>query len=106
MSGDSFTLAGGRVRAAVVTLSAGALALLAGCSAGTTSSTAAKAANPRTALILAADHAAQLSSMDASFSQTSTDATQTFAGTVQMRLKPTLLAEVAGTSRPAGSHCT
>lgn len=84
------------MRAAIVTVSAGALALLAGCSAGTTSSTAAKPANPRTALILAADHAAQLSSMNASFSQTSTDATQNFAGTVQMQLKPTLLAEVAG----------
>jgi hypothetical protein len=96
MNGDSFPVAGRRVRAAVVTFSAGALALLAGCSAGATSSTAAKAANPRTALILAADHAAQLNSMSASFSQTSSDATQNFAGTVQMQLKPTLLAEVAG----------
>jgi hypothetical protein len=96
MNGDSFTLAGRRARVAIVTVSAGALALLAGCSAGTTSSTAATSANPRTALILAADHAAQLSSMDASFSQTSTDATQNFSGTVQMQLKPTLVAEVAG----------
>jgi hypothetical protein len=102
MNGDSFTLHGRRTRAAVATVSAGALALLAGCSAGSTSAAAAKPANPRTALILAADHAAQLNSMNASFSQTSTDATENFAGTVQMQLKPTLLAEVAGNIAAGG----
>jgi hypothetical protein len=97
MSGLSFTLAGRRARAAAVTFCAGTLALAAGCSAGTTSSTAAKPASPRTALILAADQAEQVTSMTASFSsQASGSAAENFTGTIRAQLKPILVAELTG----------
>jgi hypothetical protein len=103
MSGLSFTLAGRRARAAAVTLCAGTLALAAGCSAGTTSGTAAKPPSPRTALILAADQAERVTSMTASFSsQVSGSAGENFAGTMQAQLKPTLEAEVTGSVGASG----
>jgi hypothetical protein len=96
MSGPSFTLAGRRARAAAVTFCAATLALVAGCSALTSSSTAAKPPSPRTELILAADQAERVTSMTASFSQTSGSAAENFAGTMQAQLRPTFEAEVTG----------
>jgi hypothetical protein len=97
MSGLSFTLAGRRARAAAVTFCAGTLALAAGCSAATTSTTAAKPPSARTALILAADQAERVTSMTASFSsQASGNAAENFTGTIQAQLKPTLVAELTG----------
>jgi hypothetical protein len=92
MSGDSFILTGRRARAVIATVSAGALALLAGCSAGTTPSPAAKQASPRTALLLAAKQSEQLTSMTASTSAQA-NGTQTLAGTVTIQYKPALLLE-------------
>ena len=103
MSGLSFTLADRRSRVAAVAFCAGILALVAGCSAGTTSSTAANSASPRTALILAADQAKRVTSMTASFSsQVSGNAAQDFAGTMQSQLKPTLMAEVTANVMASG----
>ena len=94
MSGLSLTLAGRRARAAAVAVCAGTLALAAGCSAGTTSSTGAQPASPRTALILAADEAKRVTSMTGSFSTQVSGTAGQFAGTMQAQLKPTLVAEV------------
>jgi hypothetical protein len=103
MNGLSFTLADRRARAAAAAFCAGILALVAGCSAGTTSSTAANSASPRTALILAADQAKRVTSMTASFSsQVSGSAAQDFAGTMRAQIKPTLVAEATANVNESG----
>jgi hypothetical protein len=103
MNGLSFTLADRRARAAVVAFCTGILALVAGCAAGTTSSTAAKSASPRTALTLAADQAKRVTSMTASFSsQVSGNAAQDFTGTMRAQIKPTLVAEATANVNESG----
>ena len=94
MSGLSFTLAGRRVRTAAVVFSAGLLALVAGCSAGATSSTgaSAKPTSPRTALLLAAEQTRQLDTMAASYTA-QTNGSQTLASTILVQYKPALLIE-------------
>ena len=90
-----------RRRAAAVAFGAGTLALVAGCSAGTTAATdttgatgSAQPLSPRTAIRLAADQTQRVNSMAAAFSvRTSGSVTDTVAGTVQLRLRPTLLAD-------------
>ena len=90
-----------RRRAAAVAFGAGTLALVAGCSAGTTAATdttgasgSAQPLSPRTAISLAADQTQRVNSMAAAFSvRTSGSVTDTVAGTVQLRLRPTLLAD-------------
>jgi hypothetical protein len=92
---------GNRRRAAAVAFGAGTLALVAGCSAGTTVATdttgpagSARPLSARTAISLAADQTRRVNSMAAAFSvQISGSVTDTVAGTVQLRLRPTLLAD-------------
>jgi hypothetical protein len=94
----------GRRRRAAVAFGAGALALVAGCSAGPTVATdttgttgttgSATPLAPRTAISLAADQTQRVNSMAAAFSvQISGSVADTVTGTVQMRLRPTLLAD-------------
>ena len=92
---------GNRRRAAAVAFGAGTLALVAGCSASTTVATdttgpagSAPPLSARTAISLAADQTQRVNSMAAAFSvQISGSVTDTVAGTVQLRLRPTLLAD-------------
>src|SRR5215469_4375669 len=89
---------GNRRRAAAVAFGAGTFALVAGCSAGTTGTTgttgSAQSLSPRTAISLAADQTQRVNSMAATFSvQTSGSVTDTVSGTVQLRLRPALLAD-------------
>jgi hypothetical protein len=90
-----------RRRTAGVAFGAGTLALVAGCSAGTTVATdttgtagPAQPLSARTAISLAADQTQRVNSMAAAFSvQISGSVTDTVAGTVQLRLRPALLAD-------------
>jgi LppX_LprAFG lipoprotein len=85
---------GGRRRAAAVALCAGAVALVTGCSTGSTGSAA--SLTPRKAISLAADESHRVSSMAATFSeQVGSPAVAGTTGTMQLRLKPTLLAHEA-----------
>jgi len=89
---------GNRRRTAAVAFGAGTLALVAGCSAGTTGTSgtagAAQPLSPRTAISLAADQTQRVNSMAATFSvRTSGSVTDTVSGTVRLRLRPTLLAD-------------
>jgi len=96
-------LKGGRAqrRAAAVALGAGALALIAGCSAGGSSAssagsggTAAKPVSPHTALTLAADQSKRVNSMTGTFSsQLGSSVSEITTGTMQLQLKPSLVAE-------------
>ncbi len=91
LSTHSPVSSGGRrgQRAAVIALCAGALALVAGCSA------AAAPLTPRMAISLAADKTQSVSSMAAAVStQSSGTVAETTTSAVRMQLKPTLLAEV------------
>ena len=103
MSGLSFTLAGRRVRTAAVVFCAGLLALVAGCSAGATSSTgaSAKPTSPRTALLLAAEQTRQLDTMAASYSA-QTNGSQTLASTILIQYKPALLIEAVANVEASG----
>jgi hypothetical protein len=88
-------------RAAAVALGAGALALIAGCSAAGSSASsagsggaAAKPVSPHTALTLAADRSKRVNSMAATFSsQVGGSVSETTTGTMQMQLRPSLVAE-------------
>jgi hypothetical protein len=85
-------------RATAVAFCAGSLALVAGCSAGSTvANDTTGSANPlaaRTAVSLAADETQRVNSMAATFAvQISGNVDETVAGTMQMRLRPTLLAD-------------
>jgi hypothetical protein len=88
-------------RAAAVALGAGALALIAGCSAGGgsassagSSGAAAKPVSPHTALTLAAAQSQRVTSMAATFSShLGASVSETTTGSMQMRLKPSLVAE-------------
>ena len=89
---------GNRRRTAAAAFGAGTLALVAGCSAGTTGTSgtagAAQPLSPRTAISLAADQTQRVNSMAATFSvRTSGSVTDTVSGTVRLRLRPTLLAD-------------
>jgi hypothetical protein len=96
-------LKGGRAQrhAAAVALGAGALALIAGCSAGGSSASsagsgaaAAKPVSPHTALTLAADQSERVNSMTATFSsQLGGSVSETTTGSMQIQLKPSLVAE-------------
>jgi hypothetical protein len=96
-------LKGGRAQrhAAAVALGAGALALIAGCSAAGSSAgsagsggAAAKPVSPHTALTLAADQSKRVNSMAATFSsQLGGSASETTTGTMQMQLRPSLVVE-------------
>src|SRR6202034_699508 len=103
MSGLSFPLAGCRVRATAVASCAGILALVAGCSAGITSSTgaSAKPTSPRTALLLAAEQTRQLDTMAASYSA-QTNGSQTLASTILIQYKPALLMEAVANVEAGG----
>jgi hypothetical protein len=84
----------GRRRAAVVGLSAAALILTA-CSAGGTSagrSSASTPSAPRQALLAAATQARQITSATETLTVHDSTSGSTTTGTVQFRLKPTLLA--------------
>jgi hypothetical protein len=91
----------GRRRRAAVAFGAGALALVAGCSASNTVATdttgpggSATPLSARTAISLAADQTQRVNSMAAAFSvRISGSVTDTVAGTVQLRLHPALLAD-------------
>ena len=88
---------GNRRRTAAAAFGAGTLALVAGCSAGTTGTSGAGSAqslSPQTAISLAADQTQRVNSMAATFSvRTSGSVTDTVSGTVRLRLRPTLLAD-------------
>ena len=93
-------LKGGRAQrhAAAVALGAGALALIAGCSGAGSSAgsggAAAKPLSPHTALTLAADQSERVNSIDATFSsQLGGSVSETTTGSMQIQLKPTLVAE-------------
>ena len=91
---------GNRRRAAAVAFGAGTLALVAGCSAGTTGTTGAtgvaKPLSARTAISLAADQTQRVNSMAATFAvQISGNVDETVTGTMQLRLRPTLLADAS-----------
>lgn len=103
MNGLSFSVAGRRARAASVAFCAGILALVAGCSAGATSSTgaSAKPTSPRTALLLAAEQTGQLHTMAASYSA-QTNGSQTLAGTILVQYKPALLIEAVANVEASG----
>ncbi len=80
-------------RAAAVALGAGALALITGCSAASSSGSSASSAgstSPHTALTLAAAQSQKVNSMAATFS--SQAAGETTTGSLQLQLKPSLLA--------------
>src|ERR1700685_1169131 len=86
-------------RAAAVALGAGALALITGCSAGSSpsspassgsSASSAGSTSPHTALTLAAAESQKGNSMAATFSSQATGETTT--GSLQLQLKPSLLA--------------
>ena len=87
---------------AALALCAGALALVAGCSTGSTGSTAPAASlTPRQAITLAADQSRRINSMAATISeQLGTSGSMT--GTMQLQLKPTLLVEEALRTSAAG----
>lgn len=103
MSGLSFILAGRRAHAAAVAFCAGMLALVAGCSAGATSSTgaSAKPASPRTALLLAAEQTGHLNTMAASYTA-QTNGSQTLASTILIQYKPALLIEAVANVEASG----
>jgi hypothetical protein len=87
-------LNGGRVqrRVAAVALSAGAVALITGCSAG--SAGAAKPLTARAAITLAADETQRVNSVAETLSaQLSGNVSETTSGTVQMQLRPDLLVD-------------
>jgi hypothetical protein len=99
MSGLTFTFAGRRARAGAIAfcgtaLCATTLALIAGCSAGTSGSAGAtaKPVSPRTALLLAAQQTGQLNTMAASLSAQS-NGSQTLTSTILVQYKPALLIE-------------
>src|SRR5260370_6579905 len=97
---------GGQRRAAAIALTAAALALIAGCTTSTTSSTSSTGntgttgttgttgpLTPRKAIRLAAAQSKRESSMAATFAEQigSPVTAKTIMGTMQLRLKPTLL---------------
>jgi hypothetical protein len=100
MTRSSCFAAGRRARAAAVVFSAGALALLAGCSAGTPTP-AAKPMSPRAALLLAARQADQLDTMAVS-SSAQTNGSDTLESTSLIQFKPSLLMEITASVEASG----
>jgi hypothetical protein len=115
MSGLTFTSSGRRAHAAAMTfcgtaLCAATLALVAGCSAGTTSTSVgagAAAASPRAALLLAAQQTGQLDTMAESVTAQS-NGSQTLASTILIQYKPALLIEAVANVAAEGqsTHLT
>jgi len=99
---------GNRRRTAAAAFGAGTLALVAGCSAGTTGTSGAGSAqslSPQTAISLAADQTQRVNSMAATFSvRTSGSVTDTVSGTVRLRMRPTLLADAKLNISAAGQR--
>lgn len=90
----------GQRRAAAVALCAAALALIAGCSTGTTGRTGTTGTTapltPQTAIRLAADESQRVNSLAATFSErVGSPAVATTSATMQLRLKPKLLANMS-----------
>ena len=101
----------GQRRTATVALCAGALALIAGCSTGTTGGTGTTgttaALTPQKAIRLAADESRRVNSLTATFSErVGSPAVATTRATMQLRLKPTLLANVSLRTSTSGRTIT
>lgn len=96
-----------RQRASAAGLSAAALILVAACSSGGTSAGGSSADTPlapRQALLAAATQAQQVTSATETLTVDDTSSGSTTTGTVQVRLKPTLLASENLTATAAGTR--
>jgi hypothetical protein len=100
----------GRRRTAAVAACAGALGLIAGCSTGsggTTGTSGSPRLTAQKAISLAASTTQHVTSMAATFSeQVGSPAEGTTAGSMQIRLKPSLLAHEALSTNAAGQKIT
>lgn len=101
----------GQRRAAAVALCAAALALIAGCSTGATGRTGTTGTTapltPQKAIRLAADESQRVNSLAATFSErVGSPAVATASATMQLRLKPKLLANVSLRTSTSGRTTT
>lgn len=104
----------GQRRAAAVALCAGALALIAGCSTSSTGTTGGTGTTgttapltPQKAIRLAADESRRVNSLAATFSErVGSPAIETTSATMQLRLKPKLLANVSLRTSTSGRTTT